>query len=118
MGYTFREAAEQLVRSLEAGEHNGAKRPRMRGYAYAVAGDGGEEGGDGGSKPLIVLCSPDGTERSFTVAVLDGGALETVAASDGWTMTAEQIDALVFADDWRVAPVEELEKSRKGESEM
>lgn len=115
MGFTFREAAEQLVRSLEAGEHNGAKRPCMRGYAYAVAG---EESEDGGSKPRIVLCSPDGTERSFTVAVLDGGALETVAASDGWTMTAEQIDALVFADDWRVAPVEALEKSRKGESEM
>lgn len=101
----------EVVTALDADGKLGAARPSMRGYAFrkVEAGNEDREPQDG-----IGIVAPDGSVK--TVEML--GEKSVASVPDGWTMSAAEFEAFVFADDWTTAPVEELEKARTGEGGM
>ena len=119
---TFKDAVVRLARQSRGDNLDGAKRPCMRGYVRASAGISATEPGEDGEAPQtyaanIAIVSPGGEERRLEVSERNGGAYIT-GLSEGWKVTAELMDALIFADDWELAPLDELEKARQGASEM
>ena len=95
---TFKIAVEALDNS---GEY-GAKRPSMRGYVFKEAACVAEGEPLAEAKPHLVAA--DGTRKEL--------------GTDEMMLTKELLNALVFADDWELAPRVELEKARSGEGTM
>ena len=105
---TFKEA----VRALDGASEFGAKRPSMVGYAVKTA-----EVDETTRKTIRETVEVKGRESGATTFTMEDGVLSFAGGGDA-TLTAEQFNAFVFADDWNVEKAAELEKARTGAGGM